>query len=206
MVCFDTARNKHNTCNCPIMKNLGFKIEKRSPLDNPCKAASQVVTEVPSTPAPAPAPTPAPPPLGDSQPGFVVVPGAFSAVTETTYYNSGDEFDYEGKLDGAMYVGNSKHTSFTYLLASCSHTSLDHAHTDLPGQMVEGLIQDKWGSSHFQQSICVTHSLRSSRSQYGIPPKDSSLPAGQSSHTVLRTHTEAVFHAHAPRGGRYRSH
>ncbi len=44
MICFDSARNKHNTCDCPIMKNLGFKIKKRSPSDTPRKAASQVAT------------------------------------------------------------------------------------------------------------------------------------------------------------------
>jgi hypothetical protein len=76
---------------------------------------------------------------------------------ETTYYDSGDEFDYEGKLDGAMYVGNSKHTSFAYLPASCSHTSLDHAHTDLPFQTVVGLIPDKMGGP------CISNNLSASR-------------------------------------------
>jgi hypothetical protein len=94
-------------------------------------------------PAPAPAPTPAPPPPKDSQPGSGVVPGAFSVVTETKYYDFGDEFDYKGKLNWAMYAGNSKHTSFAYSPASCSHTSLFHAHTDLPGQTLGGLIQVK---------------------------------------------------------------
>ena len=35
MVSFDSARNKHNTCDCPILKNLGFKIEKRTQSDTP---------------------------------------------------------------------------------------------------------------------------------------------------------------------------
>jgi hypothetical protein len=36
MVCFGTARNPdHKTCNCPILKNLGFKLEKRIAADNP---------------------------------------------------------------------------------------------------------------------------------------------------------------------------
>ena len=101
--------------------------------------------ETPSTPAPAPAPMLAPPSPKDSQPGSAVVPGAFSAVMETTYYDSGDEFDYEGKLDGAMYAGNSKHTSFSYSPASCPHTSLYHAHTDLPGQPLGVSFKTKWG-------------------------------------------------------------
>ena len=100
---------------------------------------------------------PAPPPPKDSQPGSVVVPGAFSAVMETTYYDSGDEFNYKGKSDGAMYAGNFNHTSFAYLSASCSHTSLDHAHTDLPGQTLGGLIQDKLGVLAFP-TIYLRHS------------------------------------------------
>ena len=86
MVCFDTARNEHNTCDCPVLKNLGFKIDKCTPSNNPCNAASRVVTEIPQPPAlPAPAPTPssAPPPAsGDSQLGSMVAPGAFSVATE----------------------------------------------------------------------------------------------------------------------------
>jgi hypothetical protein len=156
MICFDTALNEHTACDCPIMKNLGFKIKKWSPSDTPPEAASRVATETPSTPAPAPAPTPTPPPPKDSQPGSAIVPGAFSAVTEPTYYDSGDEFNYEGKSDGAMYAGNSKHTSFAYSSASCSHTSLDHAHTDLPGQPLGGLIQDKMGGP------CISNNLSAS--------------------------------------------
>jgi len=92
MVCFDTAWNEHNTYDCPVLKNLGFKIDKRTPSDNPRDAASRIATEIPQSPAlPAPAPTPslAPPPAsGDSQPGSMVAPGAFSEATE---YDSGDE-------------------------------------------------------------------------------------------------------------------
>ena len=142
------------------MKNLGFNIKKRSSSDTPCEASSQVVTEIPSTPAPAPAPTLAPPPPGDSQPGSVVVPGAFSAVTETTRYDSGDVFDYKGKLDGVMYLGNSKHTSFAYLPTSCSHTTLDHAHTNLLGQTVGGLIQDKMGGPLISNNLSASRTAR----------------------------------------------
>jgi hypothetical protein len=55
-----------------------------------------------------------------------------------------------------MHVGNSKHTSFAYLTASCFHTSLDHTYTDLPGQTVGGLIQDKMGGP------CVSDDLSAS--------------------------------------------
>ena len=39
MVCFDSTQNEHNTCDCPILKNLGFKIEKQTPYDTPREAA-----------------------------------------------------------------------------------------------------------------------------------------------------------------------
>ena len=127
MFCFSTARNDHNTCDCPIIKNLGFKLEKRNPSSTtPRDAASHVTTEVPppnSTPSPTSPPTPLP--TGGSQSGSAAIPGAFSAVTETTY-DSGDEFDYEGKSEGVMYVAHKPNgTSFVYSPASCSHTTID---------------------------------------------------------------------------------
>ncbi len=77
-----------------------------------------------------------------------------------TYYDSGDEFDYEGKSDGAIYAGNSKHTSFAYLPASCSHTSLDHTHTNLPGQPLGGLIQDKMGGPCISNDLSMSHTAQ----------------------------------------------
>ena len=79
---------------------------------------------------------------------------------ETTYYDSGDEFDYEGKLDGAMYVGNSKHTSFAYLPASCSHTSLVHTPTNLPDQPLGGFVQNKMGGPHISNNLSVSRTAR----------------------------------------------
>ena len=49
MVCFASARNEHLTCDCPILWNLGYKLEKQSPSDNPRQAASRVATEPPPT-------------------------------------------------------------------------------------------------------------------------------------------------------------
>jgi len=149
------------------MKNLGFKIEKRSPSDTSREAASRVATEIPptqgSTPSLAPAPSPAPP--GDSQPGSAVAPGAFSAATETTYYDSRDEFDYEGKLDGVMYGDKSNHTSFAYSPALCSHTTLDPIHTDHPHMEMGGLSQDKMGglSQDKMGSLHISNDLSVSR-------------------------------------------
>jgi hypothetical protein len=163
MVCFDTARNEHNTCVCPVLKNLGFKIDKRTPSDNPRDAASRVMTEIPQSPAlPAPAPTPssAPPPAsGDSQPGSMVAPGAFSAATE---YDSGDEFDYEGKSDGAMYVNKSNQSFIAYLSASCSqascsHTTLNHDTIVPSDKIMGGSLQDTMGGLLSSKTVSATH-------------------------------------------------
>ena len=163
MVCFDTARNEHNTCDCPVLKNLGFKIDKCTPSNNPCNAASRVVTEIPQPPAlPAPAPTPssAPPPAsGDSQLGSMVAPGAFSVATE---YDSGDKFNYEGKSDGAMYVNKSNQSFIAYLSASCSqascsHTTLDHDTIIPSDKIMGGSLQDTMWGLLSSKTVSATH-------------------------------------------------
>jgi hypothetical protein len=92
MICFGLARNPdHITCNCPILKNLGLKIEKQTGSDNQAHdAASRVATDAGSAP-PGSSPPPATPPPAATQPGSASVPGAFSASTEQESYDSGDE-------------------------------------------------------------------------------------------------------------------
>jgi hypothetical protein len=88
MICHGTARNPdHPTCDCPILKNLGYKIEKRSGSER--DAASRVATDATTKSSPAPAPSP----NDASQPGSESAPGAFTASTEHLSYDSGDEFD-----------------------------------------------------------------------------------------------------------------
>ena len=121
MVCFGTARNpEHHTCNCPILKNLSYKLEKRSgSIPSAREAASRVTTDAGLT-ATGSAPAPAPLPSPESQPGSALIPGAFSAATEPESYDSGDEFDYKGKADGVMYDTRGKHNaSSAYLAPSC---------------------------------------------------------------------------------------
>jgi hypothetical protein len=103
MICHGTARNpEHLTCDCPILKNLGYKLEKRSGSDTPARdMASRAAVDAGSATAGA-APVPAPAPPAESLPGSLSAPGAFSASTEHASYDSGDEFDYEGKANGAM--------------------------------------------------------------------------------------------------------
>ncbi len=60
MLCFGLAHNPdHLTCNCPILKNLGFKLKKRSGSDTFAReAASRMATD--ASLAPAGLTTPAP--------------------------------------------------------------------------------------------------------------------------------------------------
>ena len=167
MVCFDTAWNEHNTYDCPVLKNLGFKIDKRTPSDNPRDAASRVATEIPQSPAlPAPAPTPslAPPPAsGDSQPGSMVAPGAFSEATE-----------YDSR-DGAMYVNKSNQSSIAYpsascSQASCSHTTLDHDTFISSDKIMGGFSSRHHGGLVFiQDGLCYSRISGSPGCEYHLP-------------------------------------
>ena len=129
MICFGTTRNPERlTCDCPILKNLGYKLEKRLGSDSSVRnAASRLATDAglattESAPAPAPAPSP------ESLPGSALTPGAFSASTEPESCDSEDEFDYEGKADGAMYDTGGKHNaSFAYFAPSCRIISVEPA-------------------------------------------------------------------------------
>jgi hypothetical protein len=44
--------------------------------------------------------------------GMASIPGAFSVSTDQVSYNSGDEFDYEGKVSGVMYVEKADGTRY----------------------------------------------------------------------------------------------
>ena len=60
------------------------------------------------------------PPPDAAQPGSNLAPGAFTVSSEHLSFDSEDEFDYEGKADGAMYgkIGKSN-ASFVYPTPSC---------------------------------------------------------------------------------------
>jgi len=116
MICHGKAHNpEHLTRDCPILKNLGHKTEKRSGSDTQAHdAASPVATDAGSATA-GTAPAPAPAPTAESQPGSASAPGTFSASTEHESYDSGDEFNYEGKAGGAMYdTGGKPNASSAY--------------------------------------------------------------------------------------------
>ena len=102
----------HHTKDCPILKQIGLKLVKRTPADG-SDAASRVGESL--APAPAPAP-PAPAPSADGGPA--ATPGAFTAATEAASYDSGEEFDYEGKYEGSVYSGKSRSSVSDYPHAS----------------------------------------------------------------------------------------
>ena len=125
MICYGTARNPEQlTRDCPILKNLCYKLEKLLGSDSSIgDVASWVATDA-AMAWPAPAPTPAP--SAGSQPGFALAPGAFSASTKHVSYDSGDEFNYEGKADGAMYDTRGKPNNCSaYFTPSCRITSVE---------------------------------------------------------------------------------
>ncbi len=101
----DTACDTdHKTRDCPILKRIGLKFEKQTDADN----ASQVVADALDS---SPSPAPPPPTLGTlplDTSGSSSTPGTFTASTALDLYDSGKEFDYEGKWDSMFYVSSSK--------------------------------------------------------------------------------------------------
>jgi hypothetical protein len=127
LLCFNSACNTdHKTCNCPILKKLGLKFEKRSHAGNSTHDnVSRVATYVAGT-----SPSPAPPPptsgihsLDNSSSSSI--PGTFTASTDAESYDLGEEFNYEGKCEGAFYSpsGKSKNGVGVYFSPSpsCCH-------------------------------------------------------------------------------------
>ena len=90
MVCHNTSHKPaHHTKDCPILKQLGFKLVQRTPADG-----SNAASRVRETPALAPAPAaPAPAPAVSVDGGSAGTPGAFTAAIEVDSYDSGKEFD-----------------------------------------------------------------------------------------------------------------
>ncbi len=83
----------HASKDYPILKQIGFKLVKRSSNTN---AASFVGSDGKPTPKIQPS-TPAPAPKPSDGSGSGSAPGAFTVVTEPESYDSGDDFDYKGK-------------------------------------------------------------------------------------------------------------
>jgi hypothetical protein len=106
MFCHKTARNSdHKTRDCPILKKLGLKLEKRSKLDSNIDATSTVMAPPVAESTKPAAATPAP--SSDAVSGLASLPGGFSAAAEQDLYDLGHEYDYKGKSSGSMYSSSS---------------------------------------------------------------------------------------------------
>jgi hypothetical protein len=113
LVCHNTSNKPaHHTKDCPILKQIGLKLVKRTPANG-----SDAASCVGENPAPAPAPAP-PAPAPSANGGSAATPGAFTAATEVASYNSGQEFDYKGKNEGLVYSGKSRSNVSVYPHAS----------------------------------------------------------------------------------------
>ncbi len=105
LICHNSAQgNRHSPLKCPILKKLGLKLEKRSAADKSNNLAARIAFNDSSNTVTTPAPAPAPASNGRS----TNIPGACTASTEAGSYDSGEEFDYEGKYEGSFYAGESK--------------------------------------------------------------------------------------------------
>jgi hypothetical protein len=128
MFCHDTARNSdHKSRDCLILKKLGFKLEKRTGSDNTGGDAASCVTAPPAGDALKPASSPAP--TLDATTGSETIPGTYAATAEPDSYDSGDDYDYEGRsISGLTYSGTRSGkpntTSIAYINTSpsCHHT------------------------------------------------------------------------------------
>ncbi len=124
MVCHNTSNKPpHHSTNCPILNRIGLKLVKRTPADG--NAASQVGKVVPPTSTHA-APLVPTTPTEAGRGGSASTPGAFTAATELDTYNSGNEFNYEGKYKGKVYQANSaKSKSNVSIYPRASHTTTE---------------------------------------------------------------------------------
>ena len=115
MVCHNTSnKGGHHTKDCPILKQVGLKLVKHTPANG-----NDAASRVSDSPAPAPAPVPpAPAPAPPVNGGSTGTSGAFTAAMEPDSYDSGEEFDYEGKYDGSVYSGKSNSNLSVYCRAS----------------------------------------------------------------------------------------
>jgi hypothetical protein len=169
MFCHDTTRNSHyKSCNCPILKKLGFKLEKRTGSDNAVGDAASRVTAPPVGDVLRPAPAPAP--ALDATSGSGSIPGAYAAAAEPDSYDLGDDYDYKGKFSGSMYSGtwsskpNSSSLAYIRTSPSCNHTS-----NDAPNMGGAYNTPNMGGSDNFVPNMGDDHfATRSSRDPQGV--------------------------------------
>jgi hypothetical protein len=159
LICYNTSHDKaHSSKDCPILKRISYELvkTKRSALDT--NAASCVGNDsAPSVPTPAPAPT-----SPSNSGGSNLVPGAFTVATVADSYNSGTDFEYEGKDKGKLYVPSSKLNSARFLYLPippdlCSRISFtqDDKASPSPPHPITTCNHSTPQSSHDPVGICT---------------------------------------------------
>jgi hypothetical protein len=159
MFCHNSVHNaNHKSRDCPILKKLGFKLEKLADF-NKADAASWV-TALPTGNTTMPAQTPAP--ASDTTSDLGSLHGSFSAAAEPDLYDSGEDYNYEGKSSGLMYLGtsldkpNSSSLAYISLSPSCNHTS--------------GVTPDMGGGINDSSSTPNMGGTKSKFTQFHAPP------------------------------------
>jgi hypothetical protein len=169
MISNDTARNSnHKSRDCPILKKLGFKLEKRMDSDNAVGDAASCVTTPPADNVLRPAPASAP--ALDATSGSGSISGAYAAMAEPNSYDSGGDYYHKGKSSGSMYLGtwsgkpNSTSLAYISTSPSCNHTS-----NDAPNMGGSYNTPNMGGSNNFIPNLGVDHfATRSSCDPQGV--------------------------------------
>jgi hypothetical protein len=131
MFCHDTARNTdHKTKDCPILKKLGMKLDECTDANN-WEAVSRVALVMPAL---ALAPASNVPPASNAIVGSSFAPGGLSAAAKEDAFDSGDEYEYEGKWSGAMYSHSTNRNNARDLYIGsgpyCRHASTKEISSD----------------------------------------------------------------------------
>jgi hypothetical protein len=185
MVCHNTSNKPaHHTKDCPILRHLGFKLVKRTPADGGDTASC-----VGESPAPAPAPAaPVPAPAVSVDRGLTGLPRAFTAAAEADCYDSGKEFDYEGKHEGSVFNGNPKSNLSVYPNASHAATEpLDTSSEFKPNCR-------RTTSSIDPHSVRTTPLPKQAIALLQNPPAHSTARVPDAAHSLLVADTGATDH------------
>jgi hypothetical protein len=165
MFCHDSVCNtNHKSRDYPILKKLGFKLEKW--MDSDKADATSWVTTPPTGNTTKPAQTPAP--ASNATFGSGSLPGGFSAAAEPVLYDSGEDYDYKGKSSESMYSGTSSDkpnsSSLAYISLSPSYNHTSGVTPDMGGGVNDSSSTPDMGGDQVQ-----VHSVsRSSRDPQGV--------------------------------------
>ncbi len=117
IICCITLSDKaHASKDCPIPKQIGYKLVKRLSNTNVVSRVGSDGNTTPTVqpPAPAPASTPSVG-SGSGSSGLGLTPEIFTVATELESYDSGSNSEYKGKYEGKVNNASTKPNLATYL-------------------------------------------------------------------------------------------